>query len=201
MRRSILIALGAGMLNVASCSDSKPEGPVDTTLAMTSQVETMPEQLEPVADAPPQSTGLMANGNPEFLGYVVPVYSGPTAEPIIGPDDHSFRTRIGEGAREKVNFAGNSVITTFGCGGGCLMGYIINLETGEVHPLGLGGEEQMYLTINARADSRLLIAGWESVNGDTSSCSYQRYVWDGSFLQPVGETSTVDAPVGECEQG
>ena len=204
MRRASSIALGFGLLGLAACSDpAETAAPVNTTLSAEYQPEApVPVyQEEPVIETPAPSTGLMSNNNPEFSDHVVTGFSGAPAEPIIGPDDYSYRTRIRDAARQPVNFAGNSVITTFGCGTGCLAGYVVNLENGEVQPLGLGGEEQMNLVINARADSNLLIAGWESMGSETSTCFYQRYLWDGSSLQPLGDMISVEAPIGECERG
>lgn len=204
MRLSVLVALSFGLLGAVSCSEgSKPVEPVNTTLSVEPQpAAPVPIYEEvPAMEAPAPATGLMSNNNPEFSDHVVTGYGGAPVEPTIGPDDYSYRTRIRDAAREQVNFAGNSVISTFGCGTGCLAGYVVNLENGQVRPLGLGGEEQMNLVINARADSNLLIAGWESMGSETSTCYYQRYLWDGSSLQPLGETISVEAPIGECERG
>ena len=204
MRLSVLGALSFGLLGAASCSDSsKLAEPVNTTLSADPQPAAPVPIYEdvPAMETPAPSTGLMSSNNPEFTDHVVAGFSGAPVEPIIGPDDYLYRTRIKDAARQQVNFAGNSVITTFGCGTGCLAGYVVNLENGQVQPLGLGGEEQMNLVINARADSNLLIAGWESMGSETSTCFYQRYLWDGSSLQPLGDMISVEAPIGECERG
>src|SRR5215471_2667579 len=71
---------------------------------------------------------------PKFEDYgVTEQYKGKNAKPILRRDDLRFRTRIREGAQEKVNFAGHYVVTTWGCGGGCVMGVVIDAATGKVY--------------------------------------------------------------------
>jgi hypothetical protein len=46
-----------------------------------------------------------------------------------------FRTRLREAAREKPNFAGHFIVTTWGCGTECVEGAIIDARTGRVFML------------------------------------------------------------------
>ena len=71
---------------------------------------------------------------PKFEDYRVNQrYQGKNANPVLTRDDRQFRTRIREGAREKVNFAGHYVLTVWGCGASCLMGVVIDGRTGRVY--------------------------------------------------------------------
>lgn len=49
------------------------------------------------------------------------------------PGARSFRTRLTEGLREGVNFAGRYILTGWGCGTGCISGAIIDARTGRVY--------------------------------------------------------------------
>lgn len=48
------------------------------------------------------------------------------------PGARSFRTRLTEGLRDGVNFAGHYVVVGWGCGTGCISGAIIDTRTGNV---------------------------------------------------------------------
>jgi hypothetical protein len=49
------------------------------------------------------------------------------------PDARSFRTRLGDGLREGVNFAGHYAMVGWGCGTGCISGAIVDTRTGNVY--------------------------------------------------------------------
>lgn len=60
-------------------------------------------------------------------------YAGKNAPVIITAEDRLYRTRLREAAQEKPNFAGHYILTAWGCGAGCLMGAVIDANTGKVH--------------------------------------------------------------------
>ena len=71
---------------------------------------------------------------PEFKDYAVEqVYAGPPAAPIITPNWRSFRTRIREGAKSKVQFAGRYTVPAWGCGAGCVTFVIVDSTSGKVY--------------------------------------------------------------------
>ena len=39
------------------------------------------------------------------------------------------------------------------------------------------------------------------MGSEKSTCFYQRYLWDGSSLQPLGDVISAEAPIGECVRG
>ncbi len=71
---------------------------------------------------------------PQFIDY--PVTSGYIGKPapviLDSKDKKMFRTTLREAAKEPPNFAGNYVLTTWGCGTYCITGAVVNLRTGEV---------------------------------------------------------------------
>ncbi|MEZ5792130.1 MAG: hypothetical protein R3D34_15585 [Nitratireductor sp.] len=70
----------------------------------------------------------------QFRDYPADIYYGPSQPPDLNshPDARTYRTRIREAARAPVNFAGEYVLATWGCGSSCLMGAAVNVRTGEV---------------------------------------------------------------------
>ena len=60
-------------------------------------------------------------------------YAGKNAPVIITSKDRMYRTRLNEAAQQKPNFAGHYILTTWGCGTGCLTGAVIDANTGKVH--------------------------------------------------------------------
>jgi hypothetical protein len=96
--------------------------------------------------------------------YKVSVYGGPTAKPILDTEDkRMYRTRIHAAARERPNFAGHYIITTWGCGGDCSQGAMIDAVTGTVSMLptvtmNVYQEKRLEEDkFNHRADNKLLI--------------------------------------------
>ncbi len=71
---------------------------------------------------------------PQFTDYrVTSAYIGKPAPVILNSRDKKmFRTRLREAAKERPNFAGDYVLTTWGCGTSCITGAVVNLRTGRV---------------------------------------------------------------------
>lgn len=97
-----------------------------------------------------------------------------------------YRTRITAGAKEGVNFGGHYAIVTFGCGAGCQTGYVVDETNGDVHDLGFGGEEQMYLNLDGRRDSTLLKASY----CDGKACRQEAATWDGAHFKTIARQSS-----------
>lgn len=70
---------------------------------------------------------------PGFGDYAVPAYKGRAAAlKLTTPLARNYRTRLREGARRAVNFAGQYKLHTWSCGTGCLQTAFIDAKTGEV---------------------------------------------------------------------
>jgi hypothetical protein len=70
---------------------------------------------------------------PRFGDYIEPVFKGRAAAlKLTTPQARSYRTRLREGARRAVNFAGRYKLHTWSCGTGCLQTAFIDARTGEV---------------------------------------------------------------------
>ena len=101
---------------------------------------------------------------PRFRDYPAKeVYRGRPARVVLTRDDRAFRTRLREAGRQRPNFAGRYVVTTWGCGTGCRVGAVVDLKTGRVHWLPHGlccwayGGPPYPEPAEFRLDSRLII--------------------------------------------
>jgi len=91
------------------------------------------------------------------------IYKGRIIYPDFNKRDRgarAYRTRIREGMKEGVNYAGYYSFIEVGCGTDCRFAFVANNTTGEVFNFPLGGEENMHLTIDYWIDSSLVIATW-----------------------------------------
>ena len=111
-----------------------------------------------IADAQAQSSP------PRFEAYpVTETYTGKTAPLVLKAEARSYRTRLREAAQEKPNFAGRYILTSWGCGTGCLMGGIIDAKTGAVYMLPFSvccwgvDVADSFNPIEFRLDSRLIV--------------------------------------------
>jgi hypothetical protein len=70
---------------------------------------------------------------PRFGDYKEPVFKGrPAALKLTTPEARGYRTRLREGARRGVNFAGHYKLHTWSCGTSCLQTAFIDAKTGNV---------------------------------------------------------------------
>ena len=71
---------------------------------------------------------------PAFERYPVSGhYTKPAAAPRLAqPRDREYRSALKEAARQPVNFAGQYVLTTIGCGASCIMLAALDAKTGRV---------------------------------------------------------------------
>jgi hypothetical protein len=70
---------------------------------------------------------------PRFGDYPEPAFKGRAAAlKLTTPQARAYRTRLREGARRAVNFAGHYKLHTWSCGTGCLQTAFIDAKTGAV---------------------------------------------------------------------
>ncbi|WP_194757180.1 hypothetical protein [Aliidiomarina indica] len=98
---------------------------------------------------------------PMFSDFpVTDMYTGERVAPNVDePPARTFRTRLTNAAAQDINFAGEYVFTTWGCGTSCAMAGLVNVRTGEARVLDdtfccWYGDDEWF---DYRADSRLLI--------------------------------------------
>ena len=110
-------------------------------------------------------TSFGQNRVPQFKDYPVSALSsGSNAPVVLKRDDRMYRTRLRDAAKEKPNFAGHYILTYWGCGTSCLVGAVIDANTGNVFWLPASlccwdhlQQDDSFTPILFRLNSRLLI--------------------------------------------
>lgn len=71
---------------------------------------------------------------PQFQDFSVnSAYVGKPAKVVLSADaEKTFRTRLREASKQPANFAGDYVLTSWGCGTSCIYGAAVSLRTGHV---------------------------------------------------------------------
>lgn len=130
----------------------------------------------------------------EFGKFPAEIYRGRPHLPDFNGRDRQFkymRTRITAAARNGAAFSGKYAVVDAGCGTGCHVVFVVDVSTGQVSSFPLGGEDNMYLSMKYRADSRLLIAQYQDQNDD---CQQEAMIWTGSEFKRSGPKK-VDAGI------
>lgn len=118
---------------------------------------------------------------PQFTDYPVKVYAGKTSQLDLSDDSaRLFRTRLRDALKEKPNFAGEYVITMWGCGASCRTYAFINKRTGKLLEDGFGSEGSQEDVVASKASSRLLVTQEENMNSnwDVESITIRFYLFE-----------------------
>lgn len=118
--------------------------------------------------------------------------------PKITDEWHSLRTRIREGWGTEPTFANRYVIIRVGCGTGCTGNIVGDHRTGELYPLGLGGEGYDQLQLQFDNASDRLTARWGDI--ETQTCITQRFRWVGTELEEVSPREAVPRVDYGCDE-
>ena len=98
------------------------------------------------------------------------------------PEAKAFITRIKEGYEASPpSFAGFYTTVTFGCGAGCIMGFMIDDRNGAIYDLPLGEENMCVWSLDRSVyqyNSRLYIAAICKENAESKTIYYQAFLWD-----------------------
>jgi hypothetical protein len=137
---------------------------------------------------------------PDFKSYPAAAFKGRAAAlKLTTREARGYRTRLREGARRAVNFAGHYKLHTWSCGTGCLQTAFIDAKTGEVFfPKELDGfiacyygdkpVESLEEALQFRKGSRLIrMSGYPYSERDKSEPKkgLYYYEWDGGDLKLV----------------
>ena len=137
---------------------------------------------------------------PEFDDYAAPVFKGRAAAlKLTTPQARGYRTRLREGARRAVNFAGRYKLHTWSCGTGCLQTAFIDAKTGDiVFPAELNGfivcfyqpeaVNDLEDALQFRKGSRLIVMSgypYSERGKDAPKKGLYYYEWTGAELKLV----------------
>ena len=133
---------------------------------------------------------------PKFRDYPAgPLYTGPTATLADKNDD--FRTRNSSALSEnKIVFASEYVISTIGCGTGCVFQSFLSKRTGEQLQDGFGGEGGEKIK-DVRVDSKLVVTAGPNDEDESDPAFYAYfYVLENERLRRIAKVQTT---LPECE--
>jgi hypothetical protein len=137
---------------------------------------------------------------PSFGEYATPVFKGRTAAlKLTTPLARNYRTRLREGARRGLNFAGHYKLHTWSCGTGCLQTAFIDVKTGNVFfPTELNGFigcyyetetiESLEQALQFQKGSRLIVMSgypYSERGKDEPKKGLYYYEWTGSDLKLI----------------
>jgi hypothetical protein len=117
---------------------------------------------------------------PRFEDFRVPrAFRGkPAPVKISSPQARMFRTMLRENAKEGVNFAGQYILATWGCGSGCSSIAVIDARTGKVYftpflmLVGIALYQELG-PLDYRQDSRLLKVVGSRNDGNVGTYFYE----------------------------
>ena len=71
---------------------------------------------------------------PSFNEYREPLVQLKSAirPKLVSSQDLEFKTRIIEASKQRINFAGHYVLSSFGCGASCVMSFALDKKSGDV---------------------------------------------------------------------
>lgn len=104
------------------------------------------------------------------------------------PEASAFRTKITEAYQQKGNvFAGHFKVAVFGCGGSCIMGYAIDMLTGNLYDLPLGEEGSCLFAEDRalyKANSNLFVSGVCKENPERKTLFYLAFLFQQDNKHP-----------------
>jgi hypothetical protein len=124
---------------------------------------------------------------PRFEDCLVAVQSKPASAPRLKFADaqgKKYKTVIRDAASEPVNFAGHYVLTTWGCGAGCVMAAAIDTQSGRVTSLPFTTSDwptNVTEPLAWRANSCLLVVRGSRNEGSEHGTYY--YAFDGKTFK------------------
>ncbi|MDP3818295.1 MAG: hypothetical protein Q8Q57_04775 [Methylotenera sp.] len=138
---------------------------------------------------------------PKFQDYPVSTsYIGNPAKVVLSSDkEKSFRTRLTEASKQKANFAGEYVVTGWGCGTSCIHGAAVSLKTGRVvfWPGSICCWEGDGERLDFRINSRLIVAAGRINEGDEYGAHF--YEFTGSEFKHI-KTIPIDKDLQLAER-
>lgn len=146
----------------------------------------------------------IGNQYPQFQDYPVKEqFKGKNAPIKLTPESRVFETRLRKAAKEKPNFAGHYILSTWGCGMECVMGGVIDAKTGNVYPLPFsiccwGSEyDDNFEPIDFRKDSNLVVFTGAR-NMAESDAGNHYYIFDGEkfvhLMSRIGDLPKREIP-------
>ena len=129
---------------------------------------------------------ITVNDSINFGKYAVEVQEFESKAPLdFGsyPESKSFKTRITEAYSDGtvIDFGGHYIVSAFGCGAGCIMGFMVDVRDGKIYDLPLGEQNSCFWSLDralGKADSRLFISAICKEEENSETALYIAYIWN-----------------------
>lgn len=174
---------------LCSCTNSSKPSKQDTTVKTDDIIvyaiddTTVKPVIEPTNDTEDDEPILTDSIN--FAKYATEVLTQTTKAEVNFtnyPEAKQFKTRILEGYKTgEINFAGHYIATYFGCGAGCIMGFMVDVNDGEIYSLPLGEENMCFWAVERAlytSNSNLFISSICKETDESKELYYIAYVWN-----------------------
>ena len=123
-----------------------------------------------------------------FNDYPATIYKGKLADPDFSsnPTAKQFITRIKEGCKNGINFAGHFTLIYWGCGSSCQMGVLVDRKTGKIYD----GYQTSYGS-KFEKNSKLIIKNAGAIDTNTNlilmcaSCEVYEEIWTGTKFKLI----------------
>ena len=132
-----------------------------------------------------------------FEDFPAKLYRGSIAKPdfVHGRRFRIYRTMIRSGTKNGANFAGHYATITIGCGQGCSLFYLVDVRSGKIFDVPMGGERLYATQLVIRPNSRLIKAWSTDLDkNDDHICRSEERVFDGRSFRRLWHSDTP----GEC---
>jgi len=175
-----------------SCSNSSKPSKQDTTIktegVSVSAIDndtTVKPVIEPTTTTTTEDDEIVLTDSINFAKYASEVLSQTTKAEVNFanyPEAKQFKTRILEGYKTgEVNFAGHYIAIYFGCGAGCIMGFMVDVNDGEIYDLPLGEENMCFWTVERAlytSHSKLFISSICKETDESKELYYIAFLWN-----------------------
>lgn len=99
------------------------------------------------------------------------------------PESKLFKTCITEAYNysNRIDFAGHYILSTFGCGAGCIMGFMVDVRDGHIYDLPLGEQNSCFWSLDrclVTPASRLFISAICKEDENSTTAIYMSSVWN-----------------------
>ncbi|MGV8993736.1 MAG: hypothetical protein ACOH1O_06490 [Flavobacterium sp.] len=169
-------ALKIAPLEIAEIAPDSSEAELQNSTSVNAVTSTKEESEEDIT----------AKDSINFEKYAVEVQDVIRKAPLdfsSYPESKSFRTRITEAYSDgtAIDFAGHYIISAFGCGAGCIMGFMVDVRDGKIYDLPLGEQNSCFWSLDralGKPDSRLFISAICKEEENNPISLYIAYVWN-----------------------
>ena len=196
----VLFFIGMKLTDVTGSAIAASSAPTASAAAQDTPPSATPPSSA-AASAAPEPAAPKFTDDLAFASYPAEIYKGPIAAPNFGggfqPSDDE-RSHILDAVKSGPNFAGEIAVAEIGCGMGCRTAYAVNVRTGVIYDLPIGGPPMPSLMLTYDPSSMLMQAQWDGTDTDHATCIRTFYQWTGEALRTL-QKREIDGQCSDVE--